>query len=63
MFHDVLFASINEFLYMETYNDAFYSVDCPTPFDMNNRMHLNIFSERAQARETPFAIKQRNTQH
>ena len=48
---------------LETYNDAFYLVDCHTPFDINNRMHLNILAERAQAREPPFATKQWNTQH
>ena len=48
---------------LETYIDAFSLVDCHTPFDINNRMHLNILAERAQAREPPFATKQWNTQH
>ena len=43
---------------LETYIDAFSLVDCHTPFDINNRMHLNILAERAQAREPPVATKQ-----
>ena len=46
---------------LETYNDAFHLIDCHTPFDINNRMHLNMLAERAQTREPPFTTKQRNS--
>ena len=32
-------------------------VDCHNSFDINNRMHLYILAERAQAREPPLATK------